>query len=103
MAIPYNPIHSPNPIGVGEGLRVKVNANIGTSPDRVDPNEEMKKLAAAHEAGADAIMDLSIGGDIRAMRRRLIAATRLPFVSRNLRIASPVLRSWPTETTRASQ
>ncbi len=77
--IPYNPLHSPNPIGVGEGLRVKVNANIGTSPDMADTDEEMKKLAAAHEAGADAIMDLSIGGDIRAMRRRLIGATKLPF------------------------
>ena len=63
--IPYNPIHSPDPLGVGEGLRVKVNANIGTSPDRADPEEEMAKLRAAEAAGADAVMDLSIGGDLQ--------------------------------------
>lgn len=77
--IPWNPLHAPRPTGVGEGLRVKVNANLGTSPDRVEPDEEMEKLAVAEAAGADAVMDLSIGGDLRAIRRRLIAATRLPF------------------------
>lgn len=60
-------------IGVGEGLTVKVNANVGTSPDCADVENEVAKLRAALEAGADAFMDLSTGGDLRAIRRRLLA------------------------------
>ena len=64
-------------MGVGGGLRVKVNANIGTSPDYADIDVELAKLAAAEEAGTDAIMDLSTGGDIREIRRRLMEACRV--------------------------
>jgi phosphomethylpyrimidine synthase len=60
------------PMAVGEGLRVKVNANIGTSPHRNDPEDEMRKLEAAVGAGADAVMDLSIGGDLNGMRRMVL-------------------------------
>ena len=60
-------------LGIGEGLRVKVNANIGTSPDYADVTREVAKLHAALEAGADAFMDLSTGGDLREIRRRLMA------------------------------
>ncbi len=59
------------PIAVGKGCRVKVNANIGTSPDKSDPEMELEKLRAAVDAGADAVMDLSTGGDLRAIRRRV--------------------------------
>ena len=61
------------PRGVGKGLRVKVNANIGTSSSFPDPEPELKKLAAAIEAGADAVMDLSTGDNINASRRAIIA------------------------------
>lgn len=61
------------PCGVGRGLRVKVNANIGTSSSFPDPEPELKKLAAAIEAGADAVMDLSTGDNINASRRAIIA------------------------------
>ncbi len=64
--------------GIGEGLTVKVNANIGTSPDLVDVDREMAKLKAAEEAKADTFMDLSSGGDVREIRRKLTAATTLP-------------------------
>jgi phosphomethylpyrimidine synthase len=57
------------PRGVGEGLSVKVNANIGTSPERVNVAEEIEKLRIAEEAGADAIMDLSTGGDLDQIRK----------------------------------
>jgi len=67
------------PVGIGEGLRVKVNANIGTSSDHIDVEEELAKLKAALEAGADAIMDLSTGGDLDAIRRRLLKETPVPF------------------------
>ncbi|MCX5675808.1 MAG: phosphomethylpyrimidine synthase ThiC [Planctomycetota bacterium] len=61
-------------MGVGRGLRVKVNANLGTSPDYADIAMELEKLKVAEEAGADAVMDLSIGGDIRDVRRRIMDA-----------------------------
>lgn len=53
-----------NPLGIGEGLRTKVNANIGTSPDISEPEGELTKLSVAVEAGADTVMDLSTGGDV---------------------------------------
>jgi len=65
------------PLAIGKGLRTKVNANIGTSQDRVDLELELKKLAVCVEAGADAVMDLSTGGDIREIRRAIIAASPL--------------------------
>ena len=51
-------------IGIGEGLKTKVNANIGTSPDHDDVSIELEKLRVVIEAGSDAVMDLSTGGDI---------------------------------------
>ena len=58
--------------GVGEGLSVKVNANIGTSSAYPDPAPELDKLKAAVDAGADAVMDLSTGNNIDASRRAII-------------------------------
>ncbi len=66
------------PTAVGEGLKVKVNANIGTSNRCSDINKELEKVAVCEEAGADAIMDLSTGGDLDKIRREILAATRLP-------------------------
>ncbi len=62
------------PLAVGKGCRVKVNANIGTSPDKCGLADELAKLKAAVDAGADAVMDLSTGGDIRAIRKEIRAA-----------------------------
>ena len=59
-------------VGIGEGLRTKVNANIGTSVDFADLGVELEKLRAAEEAGADAVMDLSTGGDLTAIRRAIM-------------------------------
>ncbi len=66
-------------IAVGEGLRVKVNANLGTSSDGPSIRGEVAKLRAAEKAGADAVMDLSTGGNIRRIRRALLARTGLAF------------------------
>ncbi|MEW5911755.1 MAG: phosphomethylpyrimidine synthase ThiC [Thermodesulfobacteriota bacterium] len=80
VAIPANPAHATlQPRGVGQGLTVKVNANIGTSPDRADPAEERAKLAAALEAGADAVMDLSTGGDLVALRKQVLESCPVPM------------------------
>ena len=67
------------PLGVGRGLRTKVNANIGSSQDVLDPAEELKKLHAAQDAGADAVMDLSTGGDVNAIRRAILKESRIPL------------------------
>jgi len=66
------------PVGVGEGLCTKVNANIGTSPDNDSIEDERAKWRAAVEAGADAVMDLSCGGDLNATRRALLDEVSLP-------------------------
>ena len=63
------------PCGVGAGLRVKVNANIGTSDSFPELAPELGKLHAAIASGADSIMDLSTGGNITASRRAIIGAS----------------------------
>ncbi len=78
LVIPYNPLHAPRPCAIGEGMSVKVNVNIGTSRDLVDIEEELEKVHIAERYGADAIMDLSTGGDIDAIRRKIISSTKLP-------------------------
>ena len=59
------------PLGIGRGLRVKVNANLGTSPDQADVERELRKLEAAVAVGADTVMDLSTGGDLDAIRKTI--------------------------------
>lgn len=66
-------------LAVGRGLRTKVNANIGSSQDRADIEEELAKLRAAIEAGADAVMDLSTGGDVSAIRKAVMAESTVPI------------------------
>lgn len=63
--------------GIGEGLRIKVNALIGTSSDRDDPEMEARKLAIAEEAGCDSFMDLSTGSDIDGMRKQSLALAQV--------------------------
>ncbi|MEM2934576.1 MAG: phosphomethylpyrimidine synthase ThiC, partial [Methanocellales archaeon] len=65
--------------GIGEGLRVKVNANIGTSPEICDVEIEIAKAKAAMDAGTDTVMDLSTGGDLKQIRRALLQAAPIPF------------------------
>jgi phosphomethylpyrimidine synthase len=65
------------PVAIGKGLKTKVNANIGTSKDRNDPDMELKKVKVSVAAGADTIMDLSTGGDIRAIRQAIISQSSL--------------------------
>jgi len=65
------------PLAIGKGLRTKINANIGTSRDHVDLDLELRKVDVCTEAGADTVMDLSTGGDIRAIRKAVIKASPL--------------------------
>ena len=79
IVIPANIKHAALvPCGIGQGLKTKVNANIGTSSDFGGIDTELEKLQVTIDAGADAVMDLSTGGDISAIRRAVIAASPLP-------------------------
>jgi phosphomethylpyrimidine synthase len=78
VVILKNVTNSHRPVGLGTGLRTKVNANIGTSGDASDLAEELAKLDAAVAAGADAVMDLSTGGDIDAIRHEIVERSPVP-------------------------
>jgi len=79
IVIPSNPKHmNLVPCGIGQGLRTKVNANIGTSSDYGSVDTELEKLRVAIDCGADTVMDLSTGGDISAIRRAIIGSSSLP-------------------------
>jgi phosphomethylpyrimidine synthase len=79
IVIPANIKHTNLvPCGIGHGLKTKVNANIGTSPDFANIDTELEKLRVAIAYGADTVMDLSTGGDISATRRAIITSSPLP-------------------------
>jgi len=80
VVVPYNPIHSPQrPVAIGAGMAVKINVNIGTSFDKTDIVLEKEKIDLADRLEADAVMDLSVGGDLFQVRKELIGKSRMPF------------------------
>ena len=70
--IPINKNHKITPIGIGSGMRTKINANIGTSKDKISIESEIEKLAVLVKYGADAVMDLSTGGPIKELRNMML-------------------------------
>ncbi len=78
--IPLN-IHHTNahPVGVGRLFRTKINANLGRSVTHSGRGDELEKLAIAVKAGADFVMDLSVGEDIRAIRQGMLDASDRPL------------------------
>jgi phosphomethylpyrimidine synthase len=66
-------------VAVGTKMRVKVNANIGSSQDICDINKELEKLKIAIESGADTVMDLSTGGDIKKIRSEMLEISTIPL------------------------
>ncbi len=82
LVIPANKLHlktNLRAIGIGRILATKVNANIGTSSISSSAEAEIEKMKAALEAGADAIMDLSTGGNLDDIRKQLLARCPVPF------------------------
>ena len=73
IVIPANPNRKHHVCAIGEGCTVKVNVNVGTSGSRCDIAMEEQKAKAALDNGADAIMDLSTGGDLVAIRKKMLA------------------------------
>ncbi len=72
IVIPKNPTRKHRLCAIGEGCTVKINVNIGTSGSRCDPTLEEEKAKAALANGADALMDLSTGGNLVAIRRKIL-------------------------------
>ncbi len=76
------PVHPGRPrqkvVGIGRGLRTKVNASIGTSSDITDIELEVRKAQMAESEQADTLMELSTGGNLDQVRRRVLAACSLP-------------------------
>ena len=64
---------------IGKMMSTKVNVNIGTSADYVNLEEEIEKAVIAQKYGADAIMDLSSGGDLDYIRKKIMEVVRVPF------------------------
>ena len=79
IVIPNNPNRiNQKVVGIGRGLRTKVNASIGTSSDICNIDAEIRKAKAAEEEKADTLMELSAGGDLDAIRRAVLENTNLP-------------------------
>lgn len=79
VVIPKNANHNlKKPCAVGLGLRTKINANIGTSTDKSDLNEELKKLEIAVKYGADTVMDLSEGVNPKIVREAVLKHSPVP-------------------------
>ncbi|MBI2439894.1 MAG: phosphomethylpyrimidine synthase ThiC [Lentisphaerae bacterium] len=78
--LPANPAHTALAPGiVGRAFRTKVNANIGRSTERSDDETELAKLKVALAAGADCVMDLSVGPNLASLRKAMLAQCAAPF------------------------
>ncbi|MFH1784383.1 MAG: phosphomethylpyrimidine synthase ThiC [bacterium] len=90
---------------VGKNLSTKVNANIGTSPENINIKKERLKMKVALEAGADAVMDLSTGGDLKKIRKMVLDECTVPVgtvpiyqaVCQSSRYKEPVTRMDPEQ------
>lgn len=79
IAVPKNIRHRLSaPCGIGQGLKTKINANIGTSKESSNIARELVKMKAAIDLGADTIMDLSTGSKIEETRRAILLRSRVP-------------------------
>ncbi len=67
--------------GIGKGLSTKVNVNLGASTSKLCLEDEIAKACIAEQYGADTISDLSMGGDINAIRAAILASTTLPITT----------------------
>ncbi len=69
------------PVGIGFPLRTKINVNLGTSSSAINLSEEFKKVEIAQKYGADTLSDLSMGGDIDAIRKRVLEISSVPITT----------------------
>lgn len=78
VVIVRNVAREVKPLGIGKGLRTKINANIGSSPKVYDVELELRKAKVAVGYGADTLMDLSTGGDIDRIRQMILKSVNVP-------------------------
>lgn len=81
VIIPANVVHLQKklkPMGIGKGLKTKVNANFGASPQVASLDCELQKLDMCEKYGADTVMDLSTQGDLDAIRQAVIDHSTMP-------------------------
>ncbi len=79
ITIPKNVNGKSVPKGIGKGLTTKINANVGSSSEIEDIEVEVQKAKIAVEYGADAVMDLSTGPDLKAVREKIMQAIDVPI------------------------
>ncbi len=87
LVIPANRLHVEGvdggtplvPCAIGRAVTTKINANLGASPESSCKQEELVKLQWALKYGADAVMDLSTGGDLDETRRFLLSHSPAPL------------------------
>jgi len=78
--IPYNRFHSPSrAVAIGQKMRTKVNVNLGTSRDYPELKSEVAKLRTSLKYGTDTVMDLSTGGNIKNIRKKLLGISSVPL------------------------
>lgn len=78
--VPFNPGHAGcRPVGVGRLFTTKINANLGRSVTHSGRGDELEKLGVALQAGADFVMDLSVGEDVKAIRQGMLDASPRPL------------------------
>ncbi len=78
--IPANVNHLElEPMVIGRGFLVKINANIGNSAVRSSIEEEVEKLQWSTRWGADTVMDLSTGADIHLTREAILRNSPVPI------------------------
>ncbi|OCC15658.1 Hydroxymethylpyrimidine phosphate synthase ThiC [Dissulfuribacter thermophilus] len=65
-------------VGIGLGLRTKINASIGTSTDICDLEHEKRKARVAEKTGADTLMELSAAGDLDEIRNAVLNEVSIP-------------------------
>ena len=70
-----------NPVGIGHVFRTKINVNLGTSTSVINFEDELEKLKVATEYGADTISDLSMGGKIDEIRKKILSNSSIPITT----------------------
>jgi phosphomethylpyrimidine synthase len=78
LVVVKNRLHRIAPLAIGTGVRTKINANIGTSPEACDLSVEMDKLKICVQYGAHTVMDLSTGGNLDGIRKTILLESPLP-------------------------
>ncbi|MBY9008384.1 MAG: phosphomethylpyrimidine synthase ThiC, partial [Candidatus Lokiarchaeota archaeon] len=82
IIIPKSNQRNTEPIGIGEGLLVKINANVGSSKRICDIEGELEKAKIAVKYGADTVMDLSTGvteADVKIIRSQILNEINVPI------------------------